>query len=107
MIRMTTEPIDVEAARRHVDNPSHGGAVVFEGVVRDHARARDVRRLEYEAYPEMAERVFARIAEEIEKRWGPLDCAIWHRYGPIEIGEVAVVVAVSSAHRAEAFEACR
>lgn len=109
LVRVSEAPIDAAEARRYVDDPACGAAVVFEGVVRNRARARDVRWLAYEAYPEMAEKVLREIAETMRERWGRdgVNIAIVHRFGRIEIGEVSVAIAVSSPHRAEAFEACR
>lgn len=88
-------------------DPRAGAIVTFVGTVRDHARGKRVRYLEYEAYAEAAIDTFAEIAAEIRQRWDVLGIAIAHRTGRLEIGEASVVIAVSSAHRAEAFEACR
>ena len=110
LIRITREPLDrpaIDAIVRGVWHAGAGGAVTFEGTVRDHARGKRVRSLEYDAYPEMAEQEMARIAAEVERRWGTDRVALVHRIGRLEIGEVSVVVAVACAHRAEAFEACR
>jgi molybdopterin synthase catalytic subunit len=81
--------------------------VVFVGAVRDRARGREIRHLEYEAYPGMAEREMERIADEAAERWQGARVAIAHRTGRLEIGDVAVVVAAAAPHRAEAFAACR
>ena len=80
---------------------------MFVGAVRDHARGRDIRHLEYEAYPGMAEREMERIADEAALRWPGARVAIAHRTGRLEIGDLAVVVAAAAPHRAEAFAACR
>ena len=79
----------------------------FIGAVRDHARGRSIRYLEYEAYPEMAVQEMERIADEASRRWPDTRVAIAHRVGHLEIGDLAVVVVAASPHRAEAFEACR
>jgi molybdopterin synthase catalytic subunit len=84
-----------------------GGVVSFVGTVRDHARGHRIRYLEYEAYPEMAEREMQKIADEAARRWSGTRLAIAHRTGHLEIGEAAVVVAAAAPHRGEAFEACR
>jgi molybdopterin synthase catalytic subunit len=76
-------------------------------VVRNHAEGRAVERLEYEAYPEMAEPQMRRIGEEALRRTGATAVALWHRTGTLEVGEASVVVSASAPHRAEAFEACR
>ncbi|HEY7357584.1 MAG TPA: MoaD family protein [Ktedonobacterales bacterium] len=107
LIKITREPLDREAIIAAVAHPEAGGIVTFEGVVRNHARGKQIRYLEYDAYPEMAEEQFARIAAETEERWGPLRVAIWHRIGRLEIGEASVIIVVATPHRAQAFEACR
>jgi molybdopterin synthase catalytic subunit len=110
LIRITREPLDraaIDDIVRGVWHPAAGGAVTFEGAVRDHARGKRIRYLEYDAYPEMAEQEMARIAAEVERRWGTDRVALVHRIGRLEIGEVSVVVAVACPHRAAAFEACR
>jgi molybdopterin converting factor subunit 1 len=104
---LTERPIDVGAVVARVTGPGLGGIVTFVGTVRDHARGRRIRRLEYEAYPEMAQREMEKIAEEAARRWPGARVAIAHRTGGLEIGEIAVAIAVSAPHRAEAFAACR
>jgi molybdopterin converting factor subunit 1 len=84
-----------------------GGLVTFVGNVRDQARGRSIQYLEYEAYPEMAEREMQKIADEAARRWPGTRVAIAHRTGHLTIGEAAVVIAAAAPHRAEAFEACR
>lgn len=84
-----------------------GGVVSFVGNVRDHARGQSIRFLEYEAYPEMAEREMQKIADEAARRWPGTRVAIAHRTGHLEIGDAAVVVVACAPHRGEAFEACR
>lgn len=106
-IKMSREPLDRDAIIAAVAHPEAGGIVTFEGVVRNHARGKHIRYLEYDAYAEMAEEQFARIAAEAEERWGPLRIAIWHRIGRLEIGEASVIIVVAAPHRAQAFEACR
>ncbi len=110
LIQITRDPLDrpaIDAIVQGVWHAGAGGIVTFEGVVRDHARGKRVRSLEYDAYPEMAEQEMTKIAAEVERRWQTDHLAMVHRIGKLEIGEVAVVVAVACAHRAEAFEACR
>jgi molybdopterin synthase catalytic subunit len=110
LIQITREPLDrpaVDAIVQHVWHAGAGAIVTFEGTVRNHARGKRIRYLEYEAYAEMAEQEMARIAAEVERRWQSDRVALVHRIGRLEIGEVSVVVAVACPHRAEAFEACR
>ena len=90
-----------------VSGPGMGGIVSFVGAVRDEARGRSIRHLEYEAYPGMAEREMDRIAVEAARRWPGARVAIAHRVGHLGVGELAVVVVAAAPHRAEAFEACR
>ena len=106
MVLLTDEPLDMETAINAVRTDADGACVLFAGIVRDHARGRAVIGLEYEAYRPMAERQMNRIVAEVRERWG-LACAILHRFGYLRVGETSVVVCVASAHRAEAFEACR
>jgi molybdopterin synthase catalytic subunit len=104
---LSDRPLDVGAVTGRVAGPGMGGIVVFAGAVRDQARGREIRYLEYEAYPGMAEREMERIADEAALRWPGARVAIAHRTGHLEIGELAVVVAAAAPHRAEAFAACR
>lgn len=90
-----------------VSGPDAGGIVSFVGNVRNSARGHDIEYLEYEAYPEMAEREMEKIATEASEKWPGTRVAIAHRVGHLEIGEAAVVVVAASAHRGEAFAACR
>ena len=101
------EPIDLAAIERHLADPACGAQVVFIGVVRAVDGGRAVRSLYYEAYEEMAAIQLEAIAVELRSRWPLARVAIMHRLGQLEIGQTAVVVGVSSPHRAEAFEACR
>jgi molybdopterin synthase catalytic subunit len=100
-------PVDVEAVIRSVGHPSFGAVVPFIGVVREVTGSRRTLRLYYEAYPEMAVAEMERIADEASRRYGPLCVSMVHRTGWLEIGDVAVVVAVGAPHRAEAYEASR
>jgi molybdopterin converting factor subunit 1 len=104
---LSERPLDVGAVMARVTGPGMGGVVTFVGTVRDRARGRSIRHLEYEAYPEMAEREMQKIADEAGRRWPDARVAIAHRAGHLEVGEIAVVVAAAAPHRAEAFAACR
>ncbi|MBX5456075.1 MAG: molybdenum cofactor biosynthesis protein MoaE [Thermogemmatispora sp.] len=107
VIQITREPLNREALLAAVAAPEVGGIVIFEGVVRNHARGKQIRYLEYDAYPEMAEQQIRRIVEEARQRWGAERVAVAHRLGRLEIGEASVIIVVATPHRAEAFEACR
>ena len=107
MILLTREPLDPEAITATVRDDANGGVVTFLGTTRNETDGRRVLYLEYEAYEGMAEKMLARIAEEIHERWGTRHVSIAHRFGRQEIGEVSLVVAVASPHRVEAFAACQ
>jgi molybdopterin synthase catalytic subunit len=100
-------PLDAERVSARVVGPDAGGLVTFVGAVRDVSRGEPIEHLEYEAYPEMAIQEMDRICDEAGRRWPGTRVAIAHRFGHVGIGVLAVVVAAASAHRAEAFEACR
>ena len=104
---LNTSDIDPAALREWVRDPAAGGYCSFEGWVRNHHQGREVERLEYEAYPILAESEGKRILGEAIERFGLMHAVCTHRTGPLEIGGLAVVVCVSSAHRDAAFEACR
>jgi len=106
-VQLTRERLDRDALIASVAHTSMGGIVVFEGVVRDNARGKQIRYLEYDAYPEMAEQQIRVIIAEAGRRWGIERVAVAHRFGRLEIGEASVIIVVASPHRAEAFEACR
>jgi molybdopterin synthase catalytic subunit len=105
--RFTPGTIDAEAAKLELRDLGCGGFVSFEGWVRDHNEGQEVTRLEYEAFQELAVKEGERIIEEASRRF-PIKHAICiHRLGALDLGGIAVWVGVSSAHRAEAFDACR
>ncbi|WP_126597291.1 molybdenum cofactor biosynthesis protein MoaE [Dictyobacter aurantiacus] len=107
IIQLTREPLNRDALVAAISHPSVGGIVIFEGVVRDNARGKQVRYLEYDVYEEMAQQQIATIIEEARKRWPIERVAIAHRFGRLEIGEASVIIVVATPHRGEAFEACR
>lgn len=103
----TRTPIDTQALRMRLADPACGGYATFEGWVRDHNEGERVRRLEYEAFEALAVREGERILAEASARFGIAHAACAHRLGELAVGELAVWVAVSAAHRHEAFIACR
>ncbi|MEW6749807.1 MAG: molybdenum cofactor biosynthesis protein MoaE [Candidatus Latescibacterota bacterium] len=107
LYRVTQEPITPGQLHDVVRASHHGAVVTFCGVVRDNSAGQRTQYLVYEAYEAMAERELARIGAEVRRRWPVVDIAMVHRVGRLEIGEVSVLIAVASPHRAEAFEACR
>jgi molybdopterin synthase catalytic subunit len=100
-------PIETEALRAQLADPSCGGYAAFEGWVRDHNEGARVRRLEYEAFEALAVREGERIVAEAIARFGVARAACVHRVGDLAVGELSVWVGVSAAHRDEAFRACR
>lgn len=104
---ISEQPLDEREVAARVIGRDAGGVVTFVGNVRDHARGQAIRYLEYEAYPEMAEREMEKIASQAAERWPGTRVAIAHRVGHLEIGEAAVIIVAAAAHRGEAFEACR
>ena len=107
MFKVITEVTTGEEVREAVEGPDAGAVVLFLGTVRNNTDGRPVKYLEYEAYPPMAEKKMAEIAQEISDKWGLDRVAMVHRVGKLEIGEVSVAVAVASPHRQDGFEACK
>jgi molybdopterin converting factor subunit 1 len=101
------EPIEVEALERAVADPAAGATVTFAGTTRNGNAGRRVLHLEYEAYEPMALNEMRKLMREAGERFKIVRIAIQHRIGFVAIGEISVAIAVSAAHRAEAFEACR
>lgn len=105
-VRVGPEQIDAGALATEVGRADSGATVVFLGTVRDHSEGKEgVTHLDYEVYPEMVEEVITRIVEEAAGRWPVLSAVVEHRSGVVGLGEASVAVAVSSAHRADAFDA--
>jgi molybdopterin synthase catalytic subunit len=104
---VSSEPLDVGSVVNRVVGPDIGGIVSFIGTVRDTSRGHSIRHLEYDAYPEMAEREIRKIADHAAQRWPGTRVAVAHRRGRLEVGEIAVVVAAGAPHRGDAFAAAR
>jgi molybdopterin synthase catalytic subunit len=106
MFGITHDPLDpaplVEAVRRD----ESGAVALFYGVVRNENMGRNVQYLEYDAYPEMAIKKMKEVADEVRAKFPVTGIGVLHRIGRLEIGETSLLVAVSSGHRGEAFEAC-
>ncbi len=105
-IQLLATPLDVQECIQRVEHPASGGTAVFIGTVRDNTKGKPVIRLEFEAYKPMAIAEMQKIAETVAQRWSALKVAIHHRTGCLNIGEIAVVIAVATPHRKAAFEAC-
>ena len=106
MVEITTGPIDHATVTDRVRSNRAGAVCLFLGTVRELTGDRRTIALEYEAYAGMAERKLAEIETEARVRWPIVDVAIVHRVGPLDLGEIAVAIAVSCPHRRAAFEAC-
>jgi molybdopterin synthase catalytic subunit len=105
LVHVVDEPLDLAAHEAAVADERAGAVVSFQGVVRDHDHGRGVTLLEYEGHPS-AEKVLREVAEEIAADPDVYAVAVSHRVGTLGIGDVALVAAVSTAHRAAAFAAC-
>ena len=100
-------PIDAERLVAAAKRGEDGAVVVFDGIVRNHTRGRQTLHLDYEAYEEMAAKQMRELARAARTRFGVRQVTIVHRLGRLEVGETSVLIIVASAHRAQAFEACR
>lgn len=106
LFEITERPISIDQVTARLADPAIGAVVTFVGVVRGNTGGRKTLYLEYEAYPDMAEATLKQIGEEVQARWPEvLQAAIVHRVGRLEIGETAVVIALSAAHRQQVFDA--
>lgn len=103
--KVTDQELDPRELEAALAKPENGGVVTFLGVVRNHSLGKEVSYLEYEAYQPMAEKVMAKIAQEIADRWNVQEVGIWHRTGRVDIGEASLLVVTAYPHRREAFEA--
>ena len=106
-IIISNKKLNAGAIIEQVVVPEAGGINMFIGTVRNHTKGRKVLRLEYEAYVPMAEKEISKIIEEAREKWTLYHVIVHHRIGILSIEEKAVAIAVSSAHRHEAFESCR
>ncbi len=106
-IELVRAPIVAEEILAGVKAPADGAVVVFDGIVRNHSGGRQTLYLDYEAYEPMALRRMEEIAAELRARWEVDGVALVHRLGRLQIGETSVLIAVSAAHRDQAFAACR
>src|SRR3954464_4207234 len=104
MIEIAEGPLDHAAITEGVRSNNAGAVCSFLGTVREMTGDRRTASLDYEAYPEMALKKMAELEEEARRRWPILEAALVHRTGPLNLGEISVVVAVSCPHRGQAFE---
>ena len=106
-ILLSSESLSLDRSASFVQDPGAGGHAVFIGTVRNQTSNKEVLHLEFEAYDKMAMLELEKIAESIFEKWPVIKLSIQHRTGKLEIGEPAVIISVSSAHRKAAFEACQ
>lgn len=107
MFDIVTTPISIDHVMKQVMHHNAGAVVTFVGTVREMTGEKQTLYLQYEAYESMARSMLSRIGKEIRKKWPDTRVAIVHRIGRLEIGDVAVAIAVSSPHRQDAYEANR
>jgi molybdopterin synthase catalytic subunit len=106
-IKIADIPLDVEECYRLAHSNDAGGQTVFIGTVRNQTQNKKVVKLVFEAYTPMAIKEMQKISLTLEERWGALKVVIHHRVGELLVGDIAVIIAVSTPHRAAAFEACQ
>lgn len=106
-ISTSTSSLNISDAYSFVLNEKAGGIDMFIGTIRNHNEGKKVLKLEYHLYQEMVIHEFELIYHEAKNKWPLIKCYIQHRYGALEIGDIAVIVAVSTVHRSECFEATR
>lgn len=104
-IALTNDPIDAANIVAQVSSNDAGAVVLFLGTTREFTHGRQTVSLDYECYPEMAEKQLAELEAEARRRWPLTACAIVHRLGHLELGEASIAIAVSSPHRHDAFAA--
>jgi len=105
VICLTELPIDSSALLAQVSSTGAGAVVLFLGTTREFTHGRQTASLDYECYPEMAEKKLAELEAEARRRWPLTRCSIVHRLGHLELGEASIAIAVSSPHRHDAFAA--
>jgi molybdopterin synthase catalytic subunit len=107
VIEIVNSAIDIPSVIRSVADPAAGATDVFIGTTRNQSDGKEVIALEYDAFIPMALKELRRIVDDAKSKWRIQRISVVHRIGRVNIGEASVVIAVSSAHRSEAFEACR
>ncbi|RLD22897.1 MAG: molybdenum cofactor biosynthesis protein MoaE [Bacteroidetes bacterium] len=107
LVHITNLPIDTEKVINLVKTDSSGAVNVFIGTVRNSTKNKEVVGLEFESYESMAVKEIDKIITEAKNRWPINEMAIYHRTGMLDIGDVPVVIAVSTPHRQQGFEACQ
>lgn len=106
-VGVSTDLLNIQDAYDFVTDPAHGAVDVFIGAVRNHHEGQSVQGITYDVHEALAEKIFAGICAEAQQRWTGIKIYMAHYKGELPIGGISVIIAVSSAHRAESFEACR
>ena len=106
-IKIIKEPLNIDEVYHKALGDSSGAINIFVGTVRNKTKNKVVERLEYEAYEQMAIKEMAKIANLAKEKWPVENIVIYHRQGTLKVGEAAVLIAVSTPHRKESFEACQ
>jgi molybdopterin synthase catalytic subunit len=107
MTELTSTTIDVARLLEQAQTPAAGAVALFLGTTRETTGGRSTASLDYQCYPEMAQRKLAELEAEARRRWPIIECCVVHRLGNLQPGEVSVAVAVSTPHRSDAFAAAR
>ena len=106
LFEIVESEVTVDNVIARLSDPANGAVVTFVGIVRGETDGREVLYLEYEAYPEMAVQTLCQVAGEVQERWTEIrEVAIVHRVGRLQVGETAVIIALSAAHRRQMFDA--
>lgn len=106
-IQILDSPLNSQACQNFVNDHGAGGVVLFVGTVRNQTQGKEVLKLEFEAFDSMAKKEMQKIAESVGEKWDALAVSMHHRVGTVEIGGIAVIIAVATPHRKAAFEACQ
>lgn len=107
-VEISEDPLDLAAAYDFIADPAHGAVNSFVGAVRDKNHGRDVEGVSYDVFVPLAETTLRQLCEKVQKKFdGKINIYLSHYKGRLDVGGVSVVIAVSTPHRAESFEACR
>jgi molybdopterin synthase catalytic subunit len=106
-VQIKEEALQVEECFQLVQDAAVGGTALFVGTVRNTTKGRSVVQLDFEAYVPMAVSEMRKIGEAVQQKWHAQQVCIHHRIGTLQVGEIAVLIAVATPHRKAAFEACQ
>lgn len=106
-IKVTSDNINITDMIAKIQSPDHGAIDIFIGAVRNHHDGKTVTGITYDAHESLVEKTFERICREAEGLWPDTHYALEHYKGALPVGGISIAIAVSAAHRAESFEACR